>query len=218
MRLRYLFVTAALVTGSAVPVAAPTATASVTVPGAAVPVSRMLQPTDVGPGYRVSDEEVMGDWNFRYAVSGCPAARWSRVDPIASRGRTLSRAEPSQEYVIQEVRRFASTDQARKVVRDISGNVHACRDFRVVSRGTGEVVGTMRMRIAASGFAGDHSIIVREVFTPAGTAEVSATLRVFVRAGALLAEVRPSTIDLNQVVALGVRAGVRLDSAPGTST
>jgi hypothetical protein len=212
MRLGYLLVTAALVTGSAVP-AAPTATASATVPGAAVPVSRMLQPSDVGSGYRVSDEEVMGDWNFRYAVSGCPAARWSRVEPIASRGRTLSRAEPSQEYVIQEVRRFASADQARKVVRDVGGNLYACRDFRVVSRGTGEVVGAMRMRTVASGCAGDHLIIVREVFTRARTAEVSETLRVFVRAGALLAEVRTSTIDLNQVVALGARAGARLDGA-----
>lgn len=212
MRLRYLLVTAALVSGSAVLATAPTA-ASVTVPGAVVPVSRMLQPSDVGSGYRISDEEVMGDWNFRYAVSGCPTARWSRVEPIASRGRTLSRAEPSQEYVIQEVRRFASADQARRVVGDIRRNLYACRDFRVVSHGTGEVVGTMRMRTVASGCAGDHSIIVREVFTHAGTAVVSETLRVFVRAGALLAEVRPSTIDLDQVVALAARAGARLDSA-----
>jgi hypothetical protein len=216
MRLRYALVAAAMVTGSAA-VAGPAVAGPAPVPGTAasaaavagVPVSRMLQPSDVGSGWQVSDEEVTGDWNLRSTLAYCRAARWSGIRPIASRGRALSGGTPSS-FVLQEVREYTSAGRARTAFLEEVRNLGVCQEFPVFSRGNGEYLGTTRLTMIASGFAGDQSIVVRDQFIDADTGAVSELLRVFVRVQKLLTEITPSSVDPESAEMLGVRAATHL--------
>jgi hypothetical protein len=94
--------------------------------------------------------------------------------------------------------------------RNTLRTVRACRQLDVDQPGTGQILGTMRIGVAASRFAGHRSIVVRVTFTSADDGAVGERLHAFVRAGTLITEVAPSGVDVDVAVRLGVRAAARL--------
>lgn len=200
MRLRQLLSAALLVVG-AVLAGSPAAAAPVP-----VPVTAMLQPADLGSGWTVSAEEVMGDWNFGYTLTQCSTPLWSTPDYVAMRGRQFSLGSGGA-YVPQEVRRYGSDLHARLVLMAAVRNASVCPEIVKVDRGNGQIYGTMRLAIVAEDFAGDGSVLLRESYTSA--AGTSVGLRVFVRKGAHVTEFRPVG-DVPEARRLAVAAAARM--------
>jgi hypothetical protein len=133
-----------------------------------------LQPSDVGPGYRVdSGQEASDDWTFEFSASalGCQASGVAQ-SPNTRRVRTLSRGTPQAEDALtQSVARYRSGDAARYLDR-VRARVDAC------TPATGQ-----SMKIGAQHFAGQDALLI-EVNYGGGVT----TKHVLVRQGDLLTE------------------------------
>jgi hypothetical protein len=133
-----------------------------------------LQPSDVGPGYRVvSGQEASGDWIFEFSASalGCQASGLAQ-SPNTTRVRTLSRGTPQAEDALtQYVARYRSGDAAQYLDR-VRAQVNAC------TPATGQSI-----KIGAQHFAGQDALLIEVNYGDGVT-----TKHVVIRQGDLLTE------------------------------
>ncbi len=191
-----------------------TATAAPPVTSPDIPRSAMLRASDVGPEYAASDDIRPGDHGslfFLLSYCGYQSQTWTAKDDrvLGRRGRGLNDGE--QRYVLQEATRY-QPGWAARVIAELRTALRSCRTVAI----GGNPDDTSTLTVAAAGFAGDGSLLVKDVrSTPDGA---STQYHVAVRQGDVYAHARIHIDGMTEQAALGIgrRAAQRLCSATPT--
>lgn len=181
---------------------------------AAIPRSAMLAGRDVGSGFTVSDDISPGDHGSLFALlsyCGYGSPTWTAKDDhvVDQRGRGLTASD--ERYVLQEATRY-DPGWAARVLVELQTALKSCRTVDI----GGNPEDTSTLTIAASGFAGEGSLLVKEVRSrPDGT---STHYHLALRQGDVYAHVRLHLDGITEKAAvdIGRRAAQRLCAASPT--
>lgn len=162
---------------------------------AGVSSAMMLRPQDVGSGYVVKPG-AGGDWTFESSVPALGCGGFGTAGPAAELGRTLRKGKPQDEnFVLQRTRRYDVPLGADKYMAMVRKQVVSCSPD-----------GGRSVRIAASGFAGDFSVLV---VVDHGGGQLAK--HVIVRKGGVVTEIfsKPGRSD-SASIELGRKAAARI--------
>ncbi|MGH3645807.1 MAG: hypothetical protein ACRDTM_01295, partial [Micromonosporaceae bacterium] len=167
-----------------------------------VPDSAMLQPQDVGPGYRVGSPQGYEDGDLTWLFGAvCGQGTWTRAKTVAGNVRALERT--GQPTVFEVVNRYAP-GHARQYLTDLIATTDRCRTMKSDDR-------TITLTIVDHDIAGDAGILIRidDSAAPSDT-----RYEVFVRQGELVASIWARSEEQGR--ALAGKAAARLCVATPT--
>ncbi|HEU4423883.1 MAG TPA: hypothetical protein VFR67_15230 [Pilimelia sp.] len=184
-------------------------------PSTTIPRSAMLQREDVGSGYVVRNDlqpEDHGSLFFVLAYCGYTSETWGAKDDHAVARQSRSITDNDKRYVLQEATRY-DEGWAARVMTDLRSALRGT--CRIVENG-GNPKDVSTFTIVASDFAGDGSLLVKEVRSAPGG--VSTQYHVAARQGDVYAHARIHIGGIGEPQArdIGQRMATRLCEATPT--
>lgn len=168
----------------------------------------MLRPTDIGPTYRLNQEELLGeDRGFTYMLGLCSSVnKVTESDrPGSSDSESAEFSDPGRDLPVSEMITQEASGFGPQAMRDLRTVIGQCRQFQ-----TGD--SRYSLAIVDAGFAGRDALLV-ELRVNGGDPGFYA----FVRQGDLVAEVEfPDSMPRDDARAIAVRAWQRLCAATPT--
>ena len=172
------------------------------------PASAFLQPSEIGPGYRVGAPDGLEDGWFltHFWYNECGSADWQFAAGEGEYGvqALAPPVERSDTYVLQRIDRH-KTDVGETWMRNLRDTIAKCRQMTGTS---GE--STTRLTVLDNGFAADDAILVRATGKDyEGKAWTEHT--VFIRRGDVITEIKfDPKISQDQIRAIVAKAEARL--------